>query len=418
MRRLASVAVLVGLGLVPAAASAPTDYPDIATFVPVPAGAYGQANRPSDLFIGYVVIHDTEGNYPGTVSIFTNPSACCSVHYLVDGESGASYPAVTQFVHDEDIAYHAGNFWFNQHSIGIEHDGFADGPVGFYTAQMYQRSAKLAAWIAFTYRIPLDRAHFVSHANVPAPFQSLTNAMHWDPGPFWDWPYYFALIRGQYTALAKTVPPPTPKVPKQFRKERAAIRTIDVGRLYAATRDVTDWSSGQHTEFANVYASPPNELVLGASDSSTWTSPSVYNARDFSCDNLPNVTSAQGMDQNSDQRAKADWGEAFVLTGTKKVGGIHYDRIWFAGVSGWVKHMQTRDGWGVIVTFRDTTTLYGKPILDPANEICPDAQFGFSRTGQAYVAQIVYKDPTAVTWYGIYYNHRLAWVPASEVTIR
>ncbi len=433
MRRLASLAALA---LVPAAASAPADYPDVSTFVPVIAGSYDVANRPADdLFVKYVVIHDTEGNYPTTYSIFTSPTACCSVHYLVDGQAGASYPAVTQFVHDQDIAFHAGNFWFNQHSIGIEHDGFADGPVGYYTTQMYKRSATLAGWIAAQYGIPIDRAHIVSHANLPAPFQSLTGSMHWDPGPFWDWPYYLKLVRREYRIWAKRKTLPPPEVPKRYRKTRPVIRRIAVSDEFATAADVTDWSSGRHVEFASVYANaedvdgrghPSDQLVLGASDPSTWTSPTVYSAFAFKCDNLPDVTSAGGMDQNSDQRAKADYGEAFVRTATRKANGVRYDEIWFNGVPGWVKHSQTRDGWGVIVQLNRPSVpanLYGKPILDNTNLICyppsshPAVPVG--PVGQSYVAQVVYTDPTAgITWYGIFYNHRLAWVPASEVAIK
>jgi len=421
LRRLASIAALVALTLVPAAASAPSDYPDVTQFVPIAAGAYEVANRPTDLFIKYIVIHDTEGNYPTTFSIFTSPTACCSVHYLVDGQAGASYPAVSQFVHDRDIAYHAGNFWFNQHSIGIEHDGFADGPVGFYTPQMYKRSATLAGWIAAQYGIPIDRAHIVSHANLPGPNQSFTSGMHWDPGPFWDWPYYMKLVRLAYKGWTKKSFP-TPEVPRRYRKTRPSIRTISVGKEFAAASDVTDWSSSRHVEFANVYAEPPDELLLGASDPTTWTSPTVYNVRDWICDNLPNVTSANGMDQLSDQRAKADWGEAFVKIGkSRRIGGVLYDRIWFNGVRGWVKRRETSNGWGVIATFKTGVTMYGKPILAASNEICPDMPFELSqgRAGQSYVAQTTATDPASNTlFYGIFYNHRLAWVPASEVTIR
>lgn len=101
--------------------------------------------------------------------------------------------------------------------------------MGFYTVPMYQRSAKLAAWIAFTYRIPLDRAHILSHANLPAPFQSLTSSMHWDPGPFWDWPYYFQLVRRQYRELAKKTALPTPQVPKRFRRGPRSGRSTSAG---------------------------------------------------------------------------------------------------------------------------------------------------------------------------------------------
>lgn len=416
LRRTALAAVLVAIAAVPAGASSTEDYPLVTKFVQVPSGAYQVADRPGNPFIRYVVIHDTELTYPGTVAVFTDPDACCSVHYLVDGEAGAKYPPVTQFVHDRDIAYHAGNFWFNQHSVGIEHDGFADGPIGFYTETMYQRSAKLAGWLAATYHIPIDRAHFLSHANLPAPLQSLTSTMHWDPGPFWDWPHYLKLVRAQYRNWAGHAQPPPPAVPKRFRKTRDSIRTISVGSAYDRALDVNDWSSGRHVEFANVFQSPKGELVLGASNATSWRSPKEYNARDFVCDNVPEATTAGGMDQLSDQRAKADWGEAFVRIASKKFRGVRFDRIWFNGVKGWVRHTRTTAGWGIIVTLKAPGALYGKPVLGPSAQICP---LPANRAGQSYVAQNVYVDGTAhLTWYEIYYNHRVAWVPAAAVTVR
>lgn len=403
-----------------------SDYPAADEFIP--AGGTGRqgSNRPKNgLFIGYVVLHDTEEDYPGTVRSFSDPGECCSAHYVVDGEASGGYPAVTQFVFNHDIAYHAGNYWFNQHSIGIEHVGFADNPAGYFTQKMYDSSAKLVAYLAAVYGIPIDRAHLIEHGNVPAPFQSLTNYMHWDNGPFWDWPYYLGQIKADYEQWTNGAPLPAPTVPAQDQQARQQIRVINVNSQFAAASDIPTWSAGGHADFAGVTTTPGgNELVLGASDPATWTSPSSYNARDFSCDNLPDATqNSQGTwteDGNSDLRAKADWGDAFALIGQATAGGTVYDEINWNGTTGWIPDADTTAGWGVIVTFTggsQPTTLYGQPTLSSGNAICPDSQYGFSRAGQAYVAQNEYTDPaTGITWYQIFYNHRLAWVPASEVT--
>ncbi|MBO0825621.1 MAG: N-acetylmuramoyl-L-alanine amidase, partial [Actinobacteria bacterium] len=100
-----------------------SDYPASTVYIPAQGTGFGGSNRPKNgLFLGYVVVHDTEEDYPGTVASFSEPHDVVSAHYVVDGQDNApvSYPAVTQFVHNHDIAFHAGNFWFNQHSIGIE----------------------------------------------------------------------------------------------------------------------------------------------------------------------------------------------------------------------------------------------------------------------------------------------------------
>ena len=54
------------------------------------------------------------------------------------------------------------------------------------------------------------------------------------------------------------------------------------------------------------------------------------------------------------------------------------------------------------------------PALD--TRICPDTQYGFSRAGQTYVAQ-ARRFSDGREWYQIDYNHRVAWVPADEVTV-
>lgn len=273
--------------------------------------------------------------------------------------------------------------------------------------------------------MPIDRAHLIEHANVPAPFQSLTNYMHWDNGPFWDWPYYLGQTKADYEQWTNGAALPAPTVPAQYQQSRQQIRMINVNGQFAAASDIPTWSAGGHANFTNVTTTPGgNTLVLGASDPATWTSPSSYNARDFSCDNLPDATQdSQGTwteDHNSDLRAKADWGNAFALIGRATVGGTVYDEINWNGTTGWIREADTTAGWGVIVTFTggsQPTTLYGQPTLSSGHEICPDSQYGFSRAGQSYVAQNVYTDPaTGITWYQIFYNHRLAWVPASEVT--
>src|SRR2546430_1103032 len=83
------------------------------------------------------------------------PMATGSVQYAVSGQNNSSNPGVTQFVADKDWTYSVANFWYNQHSIGVEHIGFAAAPAGYYTPQLYQRSADLVGWVAWKYQIPV-----------------------------------------------------------------------------------------------------------------------------------------------------------------------------------------------------------------------------------------------------------------------
>jgi N-acetyl-anhydromuramyl-L-alanine amidase AmpD len=410
----------------------PSDYHDTNVFIPAPSTNFDAANRPQNgLFIQYLVIHDTEVDYPGMVRQFTVPDDEVSATFGVDGESdtATSYPRITQFVSTHDVAYQAGNRWVNQHSIGIEHVGFADRPTVFYTEALYETSARLVGYLCATYHIPIDRGHLLGHGSVPALVQGRVSFMHWDPGPFWDWPYYLGRVKYYYEQWTKNAALPMAALPAPYHSPRSTIRLIHVNSEHDTARDIANWSNGTYVNFTNVYADhdgvPSSQLILGASDPSTWSNPNSYDRRDFSCDNLPEATQNGNdtwtEDTNSDLRAKAEFNEAFALLRTYTAAdGTIWDEINFNGTAGWIKDNETTNGQGAIVTFtggRAPTTIYGQPTSG-AHAICDDAANGFSRAGQAYVAQVVYTDTQNVTWYEIFYNHRVAWVPASEVTVR
>ena len=73
---------------------------------------------------------------------------------------------MAQCVRNEDIAWHAGWWDTNTHSIGIEHAGYIDNP-DWFTKSMYHSSAKLSAWCCKEYEIPIDRKHIIGHDEVP-----------------------------------------------------------------------------------------------------------------------------------------------------------------------------------------------------------------------------------------------------------
>ena len=153
-------------------------------------GNYDIANRPSDVKIEYVVIHDTEVLYDPTIALFQNPKAYVSAHYVIRSSDGE----VTQMVRTKDVAFHAGNWYVNTHSIGIEHEGFAAQGATWYTEALYRSSARLVRYLAARFNIPLDRAHIIGHDDVPGTIPTTVAGMHWDPGPFWDWAHYMKLI--------------------------------------------------------------------------------------------------------------------------------------------------------------------------------------------------------------------------------
>ncbi|MGB9375965.1 MAG: peptidoglycan recognition family protein [Mycobacteriales bacterium] len=153
-------------------------------------GNYDTAERPAQMKISYIVIHDTEVAYDPTIALFQNPKAYVSAHYVLRSSDGQ----VTQMVPTKDVAWHAGNWYINMHSIGIEHEGYAAQGAAWYTEALYRSSARLVRYLAARFNIPLDRAHIIGHDNVPGTVPSNVARMHWDPGPFWDWAHYMALL--------------------------------------------------------------------------------------------------------------------------------------------------------------------------------------------------------------------------------
>ncbi|WP_438860623.1 N-acetylmuramoyl-L-alanine amidase [Amycolatopsis solani] len=151
-------------------------------------GNHDLADRPKSQKIDHIVIHDTEGYWDSVLKLAQDPTYV-SWHYTIRSNDGL----IAQHVPAKDVAWHAGNWYVNAKSIGIEHEGFAAKGT-WYTEAMYRSSSKLVGYLARKYGIPLDRAHIIGHDNVPGTIPSTIKGMHWDPGPYWDWSHYFDLL--------------------------------------------------------------------------------------------------------------------------------------------------------------------------------------------------------------------------------
>lgn len=168
-------------------------------------GAYGNhdlANRPDDLSIDYIVIHDTETDWQTTLDLVTDPTYV-SWQYTLRSNDGH----IWQHLDPKDIGWQAGNWYVNSHSIGLEHEGIAAEGATWYTESMYQTSAALVRHLTKKYRIPRDRAHVIGHDQVPSITPDHVAGMHWDPGPFWDWEHYMRLLRAPITGLPGKIKP-------------------------------------------------------------------------------------------------------------------------------------------------------------------------------------------------------------------
>lgn len=157
--------------------------------------------------VSAVVIHYTEGSYAGCISWFKNCEAETSAHYVIRSFDGQ----ITQMVLEKDKAWHAASA--NGYTIGIEHEAYGN-VWSFFTEEMYQSSADLVRSICSRYqninglrthdRDTLDNGFCVNYGyyNLGGEgsciqikgHQHYPDQNHTDPGPYWDWNYYYKLI--------------------------------------------------------------------------------------------------------------------------------------------------------------------------------------------------------------------------------
>lgn len=155
-----------------------SDYPP-AAWRPAARDNYTDSSREKSYDINKVIIHVAQGSYASTIRWFKNSGADVSAHYVVSRSGN-----ISQCVRNKNIAWHAGNWRYNCHSIGIEHAGYVSG---YFTRAMYRASARLTAWNCKKHRIPIDRTHIIGHYQVPG-------SDHTDPGPHWNWKRYMHLV--------------------------------------------------------------------------------------------------------------------------------------------------------------------------------------------------------------------------------
>ena len=178
------------------------DYP-LAIWDPAPECNW----EPRTKIVSAVVIHYTEGTYAGCISWFKNCESEVSAHYVIRSADGQ----VTQMVREADKAWHARTA--NGYTIGIEHEAYGN-IWSFFTEEMYQSSANLIRDICSRhaninghrtfYCDTLDNGTCLNNGlhNLGGEeactkirgHQHYPDQSHTDPGPYWDWNYYYKLI--------------------------------------------------------------------------------------------------------------------------------------------------------------------------------------------------------------------------------
>ena len=382
-------------------------------WIPAPYAQFGNddygnhdlGDRPVSQSIKYIVIHDTEGAWDGVLNLVQDPTYV-SWNYTIRSTDGL----IAQHVKAQDVAWHAGNWYVNAKSVGIEHEGFLANPDAWYTEAMYRSSARLVKYLARKYDIPLDRQHILGHDNVPGPTTSTLPGMHTDPGPYWDWRHYFQLLGhpfhrtgGRHSGLVTILP------------DYAANQPVYTG-CTTKGEPCTAHGSGEVRLYSDHDVSAPLIKDIG-----------------LKTDPTTGVNDLSSRVSTGQQYAVADrWGD--------------WTAIWYLGQKAWFENPREDPtavpASGLVVTPQDglaSVPVYGRaypekeayPAGVPAQSVVPLPYtiaagqryvVGDAVPGEYYYAVTFTTDSHRVVvgkdlYYEIQYGHRVAFVRAADVRL-
>ncbi|MET7380824.1 N-acetylmuramoyl-L-alanine amidase [Streptomyces sp. NPDC005526] len=371
-------------------------------------GNHDLGDRPASQRIRYIVVHDTEGRWDGVLNLVQDPTYV-SWNYTLRSTDGH----IAQHVKAKDVAWHAGNWYVNAGSIGLEHEGFLASPDAWYTEAMYRSSARLVKYLAGTYRIPLDRQHILGHDTVPGPTTSTIPGMHTDPGPFWDWRHYFELLDHPFEPTAG---------------KHGGLVTIRPD--YAANQP-------QYTGCSSSGTPCP---AHGSSEVRLYSQPDTASPLIKDIGLRPDG-SASTTDVN-DTGSRAETGQQFAVADRQG----DWTAIWYLGQKAWFQNPGTQpaavDAAGLVVTPKagvDGVPVYGRaypeaaayPAGVPAQSVSPlpykllagqKYVVGDEVPGEYYYSVTFTTDSHRVVvgkdlYFEIQFGHRVAFVRAADVRV-
>ncbi|MDT3400248.1 peptidoglycan recognition family protein [Streptomyces sp. B1866] len=387
------------------------------SWVPAPyqelaGGGYGNhdlADRPASQSVDYIVVHDTEATWDTTLKLVQDP-AYVSWHYSVRSADGH----IAQHVPVKDVGWHAGNWYVNAKSVGVEHEGFLAAPDAWYTEAMYRDSARLVRYLARRHGIPLDRQHILGHDNVPGPTAAGVRGMHTDPGPYWDWAHYFELLGAPFRRTAG---------PRgglaTIRPRYEANQPVYTG-CEAGSRPCAAHGSGA----VRLHTAPSEDAPL---------------VKDIGL-RPDGGESTTGV---NDTGARASTGQTFAVAGRQ----AGWTAVWYLGQKAWFRDAEDRpaavDAAGPVVTPRAglaDVPVYGRAYPEqeaypqgvPVQAVSPlpyrlpagqSYALGLATRGEYLWATTFDPAGHAVvrgkdTYYQIQFGHRVAFVRAADVTVR
>ena len=287
-------------------------------------GDHDIADRPYNLPIRYVTLHDNEETADTTLWLFHDPAYVASASYEV-----TSAGQVIQLQPVADIAWDTANESFYQHSVGIEQEGFALYGHTWYTGAMYRATAELTRYLAARFHIPLNRGHILGHDSVPCGSDSCIATQHWDPGPYWDWAKFMALAgaplhpTGPPASDVVTIDPSFP-VNKQVVTGCPSIQDLTPfpGPYHGA-----EWPSLATASCpASDYQAQPSQPV-----SFVWLHSTASASAPLLSDPYLHPDGSAGTIEANDWGDKAVTGQQYAVAGRQG----DWTAIWYAGQKAW-----------------------------------------------------------------------------------
>ncbi|MFX4292746.1 N-acetylmuramoyl-L-alanine amidase [Streptomyces bohaiensis] len=376
-------------------------------------GNHDKADRPDSQRVRHIVVHDMEGYFDPSVSLVQDPT-WASWQYSLRASDGH----VAQHVPARDVAWHAGNWYVNATSIGLEHEGFLREPGTWYTEAMYRASARLVRYLAERHDIPLDRHHVIGHDNVPGVGPDTVPGMHTDPGPYWDWAHYLALLGAPVTADGAP-DSPLVTIDPAYDSHRPGYTGCDPADTAADCAPHGSSAVRLHTE--------------PAADAPLVPDPGTHPGREESGTSIHDIG------------ARASTGQQFARAGREG----EWSAIWFNGRRAWfhdpVERPTAVPGSGWIATPKegvDRVPVYG--VAYPAPSDYPEGvavrpaeplpyrftagqSYAVGRQGEAFAGEYYAAttfDPAdhrvvrGQLYHQIQLGHRIAYVRASDVDVR
>lgn len=147
--------------------------------------------------ITHLVIHTMSGSYAGTIAWFQNPKSQVSAHYCLSKKGD-----LTQMVADEDTAWHVCNanpfcigiecedLTFTRDSTGKTKELTAANDPNWYTPSQLEALSTLVAQLMQKHNIPMTNV--IGHND---PFLKQFGNNHSDPGPWFPWPKFRAMVQ-------------------------------------------------------------------------------------------------------------------------------------------------------------------------------------------------------------------------------